>query len=852
MKDFFVSYNSSDRSWAEWIAWQLEEAGYTIMLQAWDYQLGSNFALEMQQAAAEAERIITVLSPGYLGARLPPSQWAAAFARDPTGEKGALLPVRVRECDLEGLLPQMVYVDLVGLDREAAVDTLLAAVSRGRAKPTVPPIYPRDVQRSVLEPPRFPGTLPTIWNVPHHRNPNFTGRESLLAELMTALMSGQPAALTQDISGLGGVGKTQLAVEYTYRHATKYDVVWWVRAEELTTLAADYAALAGPLALSQREASEQLVVVQAVRRWLMQNRGWLLVLDNARSPAKVRDYLPQEATGHVLVTSRNPNWQDVASLLPVPVLEQAEAVDFLLKRTGQADETAAAALAEALGDLPLALEQAGAYVEVMGGSLSEYLDLFRHYRGLLSQGTPSTDYTATVTTTWEISFQQVRQSSPAGADLLRLCSFLAPDGIPLKVLSEGAHHLPYPLAEAAADPLAFDQIVDTLRRYSLIEIIDDVLSVHRLVQAVTRDRLTEKVWRMWAETAVRLMDGAFPFESYDVLTWPKCARLLPHALAAAGHAEALEVALEATGHLLNQAGLYLRERAEFAEAKAAFERALTIVEAIFGPDHLEVATRVNNLGGVLHDMGDLDKARAAYERALAIDKATFGPDHPNVARDVNNLGSVLQGLGDLAGARTAYQRALAIDKAAFGPDHPNVARDINNLGGVLKNLDDLNGARAAFERALAIWEKQLGPEHPQVATGANNLGMVLQDLGDLDGAKAAYERALAIFENVLGVDHPNVATLVNNLGSVLHDLGDLGGAWTAYQRALALDEAAFGPNHPKVATRVNNLGKVLQDLGDLAGARAAFERALSILEATLPPGHQYIEIARRNLENMNG
>jgi len=882
MKDFFISYNSADRQWAEWIAWQLEEAGYTTVLQAWDFRPGSNFVLEMQRAATEAEHTIAVLSPDYLGARFTQPEWAAAFAQDPTGEKGTLLPVRVRECELKGLLPTIIYIDLVGLEEQEAKDTLLAGVSRERAKPTAPPGFPAAAPRAVPQRPRFPGALPPTWNVPHLRNPNFTGRESLLAQLWAALTSGQPAALTQAISGLGGVGKTQLAVEYAYRYEAEYDVVWWVRAEEPATLAADYAGLVWPLDLPQKDEPDQRVVVEAVWRWLGQNAGWLLVFDNARDPVEMRDYLPQAATGHVLVTSRNPSWRGVASPLTVQVMERPESVDFLLKRTGQADEEAAAALAEALGDLPLALEQAGAYVEASGGMLSAYLRLFRRrHRELLRRGRPSTDYPDTVATTWELSFQQVQQASPAGADLLNLCAFLAPDDIPRDLLSEGVQHLPQPLADAAADPLAFDEAVAALRRYSLVEAGADALSVHRLVQAVARDRLTEEARRMWAEAAVRLLNSTLPFKHDDLQTWPRSARLLPHALAAAGHAESPGVASEATGRLLNQAGGYLQGRAEFAEAKTAFERALAIDEVAFGPNHPSVATAVNNLGGVLQDLGDLTGARAAFERALAIDEAAFGPNHPNVARDVNNLGevmrqqgdlagakaaferalalaldeavfgpdhpsvaiwvnnlgAVLKDLGDLAGARAAFERALAIDEAVFGPNHPNVARDVNNLGEVMRQQGDLAGAKAAFERALAIDEAVFGPDHPNVAICVNNLGLVLKDLGDLVGARAAYERALAIFEEVLGADHPNVATLVNNLGLVLKDLGDLVGARAAYERALAIDEAVFGPDHPNVARDVNNLGSVLQDLGDLAGARAAYERALAIDEAVFGPDH---------------
>jgi tetratricopeptide (TPR) repeat protein len=621
--------------------------------------------------------------------------------------------------------------------------------------------------RAVPERPRPPAALPPISNLPHLRNPNFTGRGDLLAQLCSALTSGQPAALIQAIHGLGGVGKTQLAVEYAYRHAADYDLVWWVRAEEPAALAADYAALAGPLDLPQKDEPDQRLMVQAVRRELGQRTGWLLIFDNARRPEDLRPYLPSGGAGHVLVTSRYSAWRDVAKPLTVQVWERLESVAFLLKRTGQTDETAADALAEALGDLPLALAQAGAYIETNRTTFADYLELFQSRRTeLWEDERPPLDYPHTVATTWSLAMDQVRQDSPAGADLLNLCAFLAPDDIPQTLLSEGGEHLPQPLSATVTDPLAMNKAVAALLQYSLMEKTGDTLSLHRLVQAVARDRLLEDDHPTWAEAAVRLVNDAFPFDSDDVRTWPVCARLLPHALTTAGHAEVLQVASEATGRLLNQAGLYLSGRAEFAQAKAAYERALAIGEAILGPDHPNVAIRVNNLGGVLQDLGDLAGARAAYERALAIDEAVFGPDHPNVARDVNNLGLVLKDLGDLAGARAAYERALAIFEKVLGANHPNVATAVNNLGLVLKDLGDLAGARAAYERALAIWEEQLGPEHPQVAIGVNNLGMVLKDLGDLAGARAHFQRALQICRQSLGEDHPHTVKVRDNLNSL--------------------------------------------------------------------------------------
>ncbi|MCL6450068.1 MAG: tetratricopeptide repeat protein [Acetobacteraceae bacterium] len=850
-KDFFISYTGADVRWAEWIAWQLEEAGYCVVLQAWDFGAGSNFVLEMQRASAGSKRTIAVLSPDYLKSVWAQPEWAAAF--DPQGRERTLVPVMVRECTLEGLLARVVHIRLVGLDEAAARAALLKGLGRGRLKPDEPPPFPVGEGRGVPRRPHFPGALPPIWNVPHRRNPHFTGREGLLKDLQEALASGKPAALTQVIAGLGGVGKTQLAVEYAYRHASDYRLVWWVRAEEPATLASDYAALAGELGLPQKELGDQGLVVGAVRRWLEQDGEWLLVFDNAPDPRALGDYLPRGVTGHVLVTSRNPNWSAAACVLQVKVMSRPEAVEFLCRRTGQADEAAAGELAEELGGLPLALEQAAAYVEATGRRLKEYLGLFRTRHGeLWARAGPPSGYPATVATTWTLSFQLAEAESPAGADLLRLCAFLGPDDIPRELLSQGAAGLPEPLSMALADPVGFDGAVAALRRYSLLETSGDALPVHRLVQVVTRDRLAEGARKAWAAAAVGLVDGAFPFDSDDVRTWPRSARLLPHALAAAGHAEALGVGAERTARLLNQAARYLRSRAEYRGARVLLERALRIDEAAYGPDHPTVARDVNNLGRVLQDLGDLEGARAHFERALRIDEAAYGPDHPEVAIDVNNLGSVLQHLGDLDGARAHFERALKIDEAAYGPDHPEVATDVNNLGTVLHHLGDLKGAQAHFERGLRIDEAAYGPDHPRVAIRVNNLGRVLKDLGDLKGARAHFERALRIDEAAYGPDHPRVAICVNNLGLVLRGLGDLEGARAQIERALRIDEAAYGPGHPTVAIRVNNLGLVLKDLGDLEGARAQLERALKILRARLGDNHPKTLEAQRNLASLDG
>ncbi|HUK42855.1 MAG TPA: FxSxx-COOH system tetratricopeptide repeat protein [Candidatus Bathyarchaeia archaeon] len=724
MKHFFISYNKADREWAEWIAWALDEAGYTTIIQAWDFGAGSNFVLEMDRAAKEAERTIAVLSPDYLTALYTQPEWAAAFAQDPTGEKRTLIPMRVRECKLQGLLAQIVYIDLVGKNEIQGRETLLAAAKGGRLKPATAPGFPgaRKLDRAS---PRFPGALPDIWNVPHLRNPNFTGREDLLRSLRSALTSGRPAAVTQAIAGLGGVGKTQLAVEYAYRHKADYSVVWWVRAEEPATLTGNYADLAGQLGLPESDSADRPATAQAVRSWLEHYAGWLLILDNANNAAQCRDYIPRGDSGHVIVTSRDPLWSGVAEPLRVGVMNRPDAAAFLEKRVGRSD-AAIDGLCDALGDLPLALEQAAAYIEASGISVAEYLAHFEKYaRELLKRPSPSADYPHTVATTWQLAFERLENEAPAALDLLYLLAYLAPDNIGRDLITGGGEHFPPRLAQLVSNPVDFDSAIAALRRYSLIEVRDGSFSVHRLVQAVIRSRLGDRNAESgWAESALRLASAAFPFRLNQVETWSPSARSLPHALAAAGHSERLGTGLEHAVFVLSQAGLYLQSRAQLNEAEQLLRRVLAIDEKVYGPDHPEVATDANNLGSILQGQGDLEGALRYTQRALAIDEKVYGTDHPKVATRANNIGQILQDQGDLEGALRYTQRALAIDEKVYGTDHPNVATDASNIGTILQDRGDLGGALRYTQRALAIFEQVYGLDHPQTKVAARNLKLL--------------------------------------------------------------------------------------------------------------------------------
>ena len=746
VRDFFISYTGVNRPWAEWIAVQLERADYSTVLQAWDFRPGTDFVHKMQEATTSAKRTIAVLSPAYFGSDFSEAEWRSAFVKDPTGELGLLVPVRVQPCEPPGLLASRVYADLVGVDEVAARKRLLAAVDRGQPRPTAAAFPGEGAGPSPEsgEKARFPGLGPKITNLPS-RNLNFSGRDGQLLNLHDNLHAGLTAVVlpTAAVHGLGGVGKTQLVLEYAHRFASDYDVIWWISAEQPTSATAALAELARRLGIPQ--AANQDEMAAGLLELLRGQARWLLVYDNAESPAQLSGLLPPGGCGHVLVTSRWSAWGAQASPLELDVLVRAESIEFLRRRTGTRDDHGLAELAELVGDLPLALEEAAAYLEETRENLDDYLELIRdRSRELFGLDDPAggSDLDSDgrrVATVWSVSLDRVHAQEPAAEALLSLCAFLAAE-VPRDLPAGHPDVLPGDLAAMARDRLAYNRALAAIGRYSLAAVSPAVVGLHRLVQAVIQARLGEAGERAWAEAAVNLLRAAFPNDSWEVSSWPECERLLPHLLAAARHADRLGIAGEAASWLSARASAYLRERGQYRQAKPLAEQAVTIAEATLGPGDPQVAWRRDELGRVLRALGDFSGAREQFERALAIGEATLGPDDSDIATWQSNLGGVLWDLGDLPGAREQYERALAISEAALGPDDPTVATLRNNLGNVLRDLGDLPGAREQYERALAISEAALGPDHPHVAACRNNLGGVLRALGDLPRAREQYER----------------------------------------------------------------------------------------------------------------
>lgn len=533
------------------------------------------------------------------------------------------------------------------------------------------------------------------WNVPYRRNPFFTGREQELQALSRALQADNAVALAHPlgISGLGSMGKTQTALEYIYRYRAAYRAVFWVRADSLR---------AQILRLSERNERDQQTIVAAVLRWLRSNPAWLLVFDTIDDFSAVAPFLPSAGPGHLFLTTHSHAFAGMAQALEVRPLEPDTGALLLLRRAHALAardpldvapaqlRLSARRISQEVDGLPLALDQAGAYIKEVSCSLQELLQ---------TRGDAPQEYPDSVATTWSLSFARVKQANPAAAALLDLCAFLAPDAIPEEMLAGGAPYLDPWLHHTVDNPLLFDRAIQALLAYSLVVRNTDhvVLTIHRLVQVVLRDALPAESTRQWKQQSVALVQRVFPEE--EVAHWEKCERYLPHALLCANWVEQERIVSPEAARLLNEAGSYARARARYTAAEQLTRQALAIREQHMGADHPDTAQSLNNLAVLYDYQGRYEHAEPLLMRALAICEQCLGPQHQDVARIPNNLAVLASHQGRYEQAEAWDNRALAINEKLFGPEHPRTAISLNDLATLYEYQGKYGQAESFLARA---------------------------------------------------------------------------------------------------------------------------------------------------------
>ncbi|GCE29931.1 tetratricopeptide repeat protein [Dictyobacter alpinus] len=747
---------------------------------------------------------------------------------------------RVKLCDLFGLPPQELGLsdddDQPPLSVESEPDT-------GAAEPALSKFSVGDA----------------LWTIPYPRNPHFTGRQELLAALdqqfapapLVASTGIRRAALTQSqaIKGLGGIGKTQIAIEYAYhaREQQRYTHTLWINAASEETLLSGLAALKEVVpAISVHNENDQRALASEALRWLEQCQDpWLLIYDNADDLSFLPAYLPATGNGSILLTTRANSTSLMTSSLEIEPLSIEEATRLLLHRAQFEEEVTpqervdASTIAMALGLFPLAIDQAGAYLEETGCNLQDYLTIFHQHRYelLVRRGKQASGYPDSVATTWNLSFQRVEATNPAAAEFLQLCAFLAPDQIPEELLIKGAAYWPPTLQQAVTDRFQFNQMLEALLAFSLVKRVGKTrqLSLHRLVQVVQLDRMSAEKQRQWAQRVVLAMNALFPENPAQTESWSLCQRYLDQVQACDTLIQNYQLLSPEAASLLSRAGTYLAGRAVYSLAEPLHQQALTIWQRSQETDPLPVAKQLVRLATLYYGWGKYKQAEQFYQQAFSLYK------RPETQED-RGVGTAMRGLANLynnqeknAQAEALYLRAIDFQEQRFGPDYLEISLSLSGLGYVYVKQKNYTQAEALYSRSMHLIEKQLDPDHLDVAYSLLGLAIVYGHQERYEEAEHIYRRVLRIREKHLGPEHFLVGFVWHELAKLYQKQGKYQEAENCYRRALKIREEQLGPRHSNVVDSLNRLGNLYHEQKRYAQAEECFRHVLRINEQLQTP-----------------
>ncbi|HZR43963.1 MAG TPA: tetratricopeptide repeat protein [Ktedonobacteraceae bacterium] len=830
----------------------LSNRGLCILRHARDIALGSESEQALISLVERAELVLVLLSSDYF--RSPFS--TKSVLQDVLASKAAqacLIPILLRPCFWQdSLFGGLMLFPRDGLPVSSRTqrDTVwLALVEETRTHMML--LFSRDTlqERSAS----LIKSRPETWVIPYRRNSFFTGREIVLKTLYERLhaahLSGSPRVLA--LSGLAGIGKTQLALEYAYRYRHDYRAVFWVTAETPEVLLVDVLRLAEQLGLLTGKEQATDATLHLFKDWLHRNQDWLLIFDNVGLIESVAPYLPVESgrNGHVLLTTRAMAAGGLAEIVPVEEMRGPEGTLLLLHRAGllmtgasleqvseQIRNDAERIVAEMDG-LALAIDQAGAYIGETGCSLERYLHLFHECRArlLVQRGTLPVGHPESVATTWKLVFQKIERT-PAD-DLLHICAFLAPDAIPEALLAHTSALSGSRMARFAADPLALDVALARLRNHSLLKRNADSnsISLHRLLQAVVRDNLKPAQRQTWAIRTVQVLSQATP--DPETISWQTGQQYLSQIVAGTQLIEEYHLVSRDAGWLLKHAGTMLKHVAHYREAERMYEKALTMLEMVHGPEHLEIAMTLSNLAQLLGIQRKYEQAVSVYEKALHMREGILGPEHPDVASILDHLALLYSNWERYGLAQSSYERALQIREHTLGSEHPDTATTLDKLAVFYRLGKNYGLAEPLFKRALSIREHALGPEHPMTASALNNLAVLYRSQGNYTQARPLFERALQIHKQTRGSEHPAVATALSNLAYLVSLQGQYEQALDLYRQALFIRERAFGSEHPNTTVTWLNIGQLSLEMKLYEQAEDALQCALLTHEQALGKDH---------------
>jgi len=693
------------------------------------------------------------------------------------------------------------------------------------------------------------------------RNPLFCGREALLGQIGQALNDSRRAALC----GLAGMGKTETAIEYVYRNRQQYALVVWIKADSLQQLHASFIAAARFLELPEWNNSDQTLALAAMLRWFARHNGWLVVFDDVDDLELAKQFLTDGENGHLMITTRMQATTAIAGPLDVEPLNLEEGAGLLLRRgkilnteadlgeLAVTDQTAAKTIASEMGCLPMALDQAGAYIEETGCGVETYLALWSTNRPklLAQRPTSSLRNSESVAATWLLSFSELEKSKPQAIELLKLMTFLHSDAIPEEVLSAGSELLAPGLAAVLGDPWQFNDVIRESIKFSLLrrDAKTRALRIHRLFQAVLRDSMDQAAQATWAERAVRVIEHGFPDAKFA--NWDRCERLVAHAQVCAQTIKTWRLSAPYSARLLHELGYYLYQRGRYQEAAVFLEGALAMRQEVCGNNHPDYARTLDVNGQLLQAQGKLPAAETSYRAAADVLQNALGPEHEETARVIGHLAALKLEQRQFPDAQSLFLKALEIAQRALGPEHSSVAQLVNNLAAVCFEQGHYAEAESMFERALAIREKILPAQHPSIAQAYNNLAAACSRQARYADAATLYSKALAIREASLGPDHPHVAETLYNLALLCLKQQDGKQAEPYLKRALAIRETSQGADHPSTAEVLASLAELRRSQGELAESESLYERALRIQETALGKDHPSVGYSLMGLAETN-
>ena len=673
---------------------------------------------------------------------------------------------------------------------------------------------------------------PATNNLPENQNIHFTGRYEVLEGIYNTFEKQESVALTQAIAGLGGVGKTQVALEYAYRHIDEYEYIWWVNAAEDTILASFYSFAKDRKIISEEAKEEASTIIKAVRDWMLRHDNWLFIYDNAEGMDKTKDgrefkeYLPQQNIGrrHVLITSRKKNWSQRATVIPLDVFSPDEAFDFLTSRTGLPCDKYQEELAKKLGYLSLALAQAGAYISNNSNcNYKEYLVLLDEYQLGLLEDSPDEISKQSVNATWDISFKEIKKES--SRVLLNLCAFLAPDNIRCEWFTAASEVLPESLQEAVSNKREFNKVITELTKYSLVDCKDNVINIHRLVQEVIRDSLKEEEKTKWRNYCVSILNK-FRFTDFSTAKYrADFLTLAPHIDSVTNGVSSDDATVEVS-QLYHFLGRGFDELANYPQALEWYGKALNICEKTLGEEHPDTAATYNNIGRVYRTQGSYERALEYLRKALNTYEKALGKEHPYTAATYNNMATVYDAKADYKRALEYYGKALNIREDVLGKRHPDTATTYHNMAATYSVQGDYERALEYYRKALNIREDVSGKEHPDTATTYNNIGGVYHAKGDYICALEYHRKDLNISEKVLGKDHPDTATAYNNIATVYGAKGDYDCALEWYQKSLSVLIKVLGDEHPLTKKVSENTKTTYKESGKPEPFEEWFEREI--------------------------